>query len=68
MRCQWISGEPSADDGCKCGAPVTDPLSPYCADHARRAVRPMADNDAEPVTVDGGAGGVDDLEALGEAA
>ena len=47
LRCQWISAEPSADDSCKCGAPVSRPGSPYCEEHARRAVRPFADNDAE---------------------
>jgi hypothetical protein len=35
-RCQWIAGEPSADDGCKCGRPVR-PASSYCAAHHRRA-------------------------------
>lgn len=34
-RCQFIEGEPTADDACKCGA-KTLPGSPYCpAHHAR---------------------------------
>lgn len=55
--CQWIEGEPSADDGCKCGAPV-EPIDcaldasltqrqglrsiPYCAAHLARAYIPRA--------------------------
>ena len=35
--CQWIDGEPRPDDACKCGQPVAEPGSPYCAAHARRA-------------------------------
>ena len=36
--CQWIPGEPSADDKCKCRAPVMEASpderpSPYCAEH-----------------------------------
>ena len=31
--CQFIEGEPSADDSCKCGAP-TVPGVPYCEEHA----------------------------------
>jgi hypothetical protein len=34
--CQWIDGEPSADDACKCGA-ATVPGKPYCAAHWARA-------------------------------
>lgn len=34
--CQWIEGEPSADDACKCGARVVLDFS-YCADHLFRA-------------------------------
>jgi GcrA cell cycle regulator len=34
--CQWIEGEPSRDDGCKCGQPIR-PGSPYCAAHGARA-------------------------------
>jgi hypothetical protein len=30
--CQYIAGEPSADDACKCGAPVA-PGSSYCQEH-----------------------------------
>lgn len=39
-RCQWIEGEPSADDACKCGEPViANPLfRPYCEDHLRRSI------------------------------
>ena len=34
--CQWIEGQPSADDACKCGQP-TQRGGPYCAaHHARR--------------------------------
>lgn len=38
--CQWISGKPSRDDSCKCGAPVVpSPLAaPYCAKHAAMSV------------------------------
>ena len=36
-RCQWIEGEPSPDDGCKCGA-STVPGHPYCGIHRQRAV------------------------------
>lgn len=36
--CQWIAGEPSANDSCKCRAPVMEAgpderPSPYCAEH-----------------------------------
>ena len=36
--CRWIAGEPSADDKCKCRAPVAatksdERPSPYCAMH-----------------------------------
>lgn len=34
--CQWIDGEPSADDSCKCGDPVVDGKS-YCKPHFARA-------------------------------
>ena len=36
-HCQWIAGEPSAHDSCKCLAP-TVPGRPYCAEHQARAV------------------------------
>jgi len=36
-RCQWIAGEPSRDDACKCGAP-TAPGSPWCPRHHARAI------------------------------
>jgi hypothetical protein len=34
--CQWIVGEPRAEDGCKCGEAAV-PGSPYCARHQARA-------------------------------
>ena len=34
--CQWISGEPTGDDSCKCGAPALIGL-PYCAEHHAKA-------------------------------
>jgi hypothetical protein len=34
--CQWIDGEPRANDSCKCGLPVR-PGSAYCDEHAARA-------------------------------
>ncbi len=39
--CQWIEGQPSIDDACKCGARA-EPGYPYCEPHLRRAyvVRP----------------------------
>lgn len=37
--CQWIAGDPSADDACKCGKP-TAPGSVYCPDHLARAFTP----------------------------
>ena len=36
--CQYIEGEPSADDACKCNAPALRGR-PYCLDHARKAYR-----------------------------
>ena len=33
--CQWISGEPSVDDRCKCGQPTAG--GPWCGEHAVRA-------------------------------
>ncbi len=38
--CQWITGEPSADDRCKCGRPAVSG-SPYCAHHRDRARLPL---------------------------
>lgn len=35
-RCQWIAGEPTADDYCKCGRHVIPGL-PYCGDHQAKA-------------------------------
>ena len=37
-RRQWINGEPTADDSCKCGAPAV-PLMPFCEEHCARAYR-----------------------------
>jgi hypothetical protein len=37
--CQWIAGEPSADEACKCGQPTVSPMEPYCATHHARAWR-----------------------------
>lgn len=34
--CQWIAGEPSGVEACKCGRPALRG-SPYCAPHAARA-------------------------------
>lgn len=34
--CQWIEGQPTADDGCKCGAPSA-PRASYCPTHLARA-------------------------------
>ena len=35
-QCQWIAGDPSPDDSCKCLAPV-EPGWPYCPEHLERA-------------------------------
>lgn len=45
--CQWVIGEPSADDSCKCGRPVAEAERngrriPYCAEHLARAYVPAA--------------------------
>ena len=37
-RCQWIEGQPTPDDSCKCLAPSAPGVS-YCPEHARRAFR-----------------------------
>lgn len=44
--CQWIEGEPSFDENCKCLKPVI-PSKPYCEAHYKRAYKkiPVA-NDA----------------------
>jgi hypothetical protein len=34
--CQWIEGEPSEDDACKCGKPAAAGR-PYCPPHEARA-------------------------------
>lgn len=39
LRCQFIEGEPSADDTCKCNAPVK-PGSSYCPEHHERCWLP----------------------------
>jgi len=38
MTCQWIPGEPTADDSCKCGEAIED-SKPwcYCAAHLKKA-------------------------------
>ena len=36
--CQWITGEPSADDSCKCGAAVGE-TRVYCPEHEIKARR-----------------------------
>lgn len=36
--CQWIEGDPTPDDSCKCLAPSAPGVS-YCPDHAARAYR-----------------------------
>ena len=33
--CQWITGEPTADDACKCPSEATE--GPYCAKHMAMA-------------------------------
>lgn len=38
-RCQWIEGEPGANDDCKCGNPV-ERNRPYCTAHWAMAWRP----------------------------
>jgi hypothetical protein len=45
--CQWIEGEPTPDDSCKCGAPSA-PGQPYCGPHLRRARR--VPPDAQPTS------------------
>lgn len=44
-RCQWIAGQPSADDACKCGQRSV-PGRPYCPDHEAKAYQRRA---PEPV-------------------
>lgn len=41
-ECQWIAGDPSASDECKCRHPVEDG-KPYCSDHAAIAYRKTED-------------------------
>lgn len=51
--CQWIDGEPSADDACKCGEPTMPGVS-YCAPHFKRAyqVRRVRSDVTPPVAID----------------
>lgn len=51
--CQWIGGEPSADDACKCGRPTIPGFS-YCAPHVARAYQPRRERneDAAPASID----------------
>lgn len=51
--CQWIDGEPSADDACKCGRPTIPGFS-YCAPHVARAYQPRRERneDAAPASID----------------
>ena len=37
--CQFIPGDPSADDACKCGE-ITRDGGPYCAHHRERCIMP----------------------------
>lgn len=38
--CQWIEGEPTADESCKCGEPtVAGRHAPYCHNHMARAYK-----------------------------
>ena len=43
-KCQWIEGEPTRYDSCKCEAPAviypTGRNSPYCEEHVRMVWRP----------------------------
>jgi len=48
-RCQYISGDPSADEACKCGYPAVSG-SAYCAHHHRRCWVPERDHPYLPVT------------------
>ncbi len=42
--CQWIAGEPSADDACKCAEPIVgEPRYSFCPAHLARAVLPSDD-------------------------
>ena len=45
-KCQWISGEPTKYDSCKCGAPAVmypnNTRAPYCEKHVREAWRPAS--------------------------
>ena len=43
--CQWIPGEPSADDACKCGA-ATGESRVYCSEHEKRVWRPERSEEA----------------------
>ena len=43
--CQWIPGEPSADDACKCQA-ATGASRVYCPEHEVRVWRPVRSEEA----------------------
>ncbi len=49
--CQWIAGEPSAQEACKCGR-TPAPGSPYCERHRVRALlrRPASGGDGNQAT------------------
>lgn len=47
-RCQWIAGEPSADDRCKCGQRAVPGL-PYCPEHQLKAYQRRAPEPVEGV-------------------
>jgi hypothetical protein len=49
QRCQYISGDPSADEACKCDYPAVSG-SAYCAHHHRRCWVPERDHPHLPVT------------------
>ncbi|MCC6194597.1 MAG: hypothetical protein IT518_09040 [Burkholderiales bacterium] len=51
--CQWIDGEPSADDACKCGQPTMLGFS-YCEPHLARAYQPrkVRADGATPATIE----------------
>jgi hypothetical protein len=45
--CQWIEGEPTMDDACKCGAPTVN--GTYCAEHVALCTVPSSQ--AKPARV-----------------
>ena len=45
--CQWITGEPSADDACKCGKSTINGV--YCEKHLKLAyIKPWRDPSPYP--------------------